>query len=289
MILVTGGTGTIGGELSRLLAGVDAEFRVMVRSPETARALEADHVTTVAGDFRDRKSLDAAMKGVTKLFLLTPTVEQQAALQATALQAAARAGVGYVIKISAMGASPTSSAAVGRDHAAAEQATRDAGIAYTILRPHSFMQNLLGMARMIAGKGEFYGAAGQGKMALVDARDVARVAAVLLTHEGTAHHGATHTVTGPVALSFADAAAIFSDVLGKPVRYVDLPGEQLKGGLMQVGTPDWLAEDLVTLHTIYRAGHGAAVSDAVERFTGRPARDFAAFATDYSAAFRGTD
>ncbi len=214
-------------------------------------------------------------------------MEHQAALQRQALQAAQQAGVRHVVKISAMGASATSPAKVGRDHAEAEQATRQSGIAHTILRPHLFMQNLLSMARVIAGKNEFYGAAGTGKMAMVDARDVAAVAAVLLTGDVTAHDGATYEITGPEAITLSDAAAMLSQVLGRAVRYVDLAGDALKAGLRQVGLPEWLAEDMVTLHTIYRAGHGAHVSDAVERITGTAARDFLTFARDHASAFEG--
>lgn len=287
MILVTGGTGTIGSELVRLLAERGAEFRAMVRGPDRARRLEAMGIATVPGDFTDAQSIDGALKGCTKLFLLTPTVEHQAALQRQAIQAAQQAGVGYLIKISALGASATSPVMLGREHAEAEKATKESGITYTILRPHSFMQNLLGMAQVIAGKGEFYGAAGAGKMAIVDARDVAAVAAALLTGDATAHGGATYEITGPEAISFSDAAAILSKVLGKAVRYVDLAGDALQGGLRQMGLPEWLAEDLVTLHTIYKAGHGAHVSDAVARITGKAARDFRTFTRDHARAFDG--
>lgn len=287
MILVTGGTGVIGGELVRLLAARDVAFRALVRRRESAEALDQRGVPTVSGDFADAKSLDAAMRGATSVFLLTPPVEDQAQLQAQAIRTAKAAGVQYLVKISAVGASPTSPAKLGRDHAEAEQATKDCGIAYTILRPHSFMQNLLGMAQTIAAKGEFYGAAGRGRIAMVDARDIALVAAHLLTSDASPHHGQTYELTGPDALSFGDAAAILTTALGREIRYVDLKGEELKAGLTQFGLPDWLAEDLVTLHTIYKAGHGAAVSHAVERIIGEPARPFSTFVTDHQQAFQG--
>lgn len=287
MILVTGGTGTIGGELVRLLREQQAAFRVLVRRRGQAEALAADGVEAVPGDLADPAALDAALKGCRTLFLLSSPAANQVELQLNAVQAAQRARLARLVKVSALGASANSPAKLGRDHWEIEEAIRGSGFAWTILRPHSFMQNLLGMAAAIAGKGECYGAAGNGKIAMVDARDVAAVAARVLLGDG--HGGATYTLTGPHAISYGDAAAVLSDVLDTKVRYVDLAPDALRDALVHAGLAEWLAEDLVTLHTIYKAGHGAQVSDAVADLTGTAARDFTTFARDHAAAFRGGD
>jgi uncharacterized protein YbjT (DUF2867 family) len=284
MILVTGGTGTTGGELVRLLHGIDAGFRVMVRNPEKGRELEERGIGTVPGDLTDPESLSQAMGGVDALFLLSPAVENQAQLQINAVNAAIGAGVRYIVKVSALGAALDSPLTLGRAHAEVEQALAESGIEHTILRPGSFMQNVLKSADPIRERGEFYGSSGSGRDSLIDARDIASVAFTALTSEG--HAGKLYTLAGPEALSNEDVARILTDTLGKSVRYVDLPGQAYRGGLVEAGLPEWLADDLVAIDGFVAQGHGAEPNGEVETLTGRPARTFGTFATEYAVALR---
>ncbi len=286
MILVTGGTGTTGGELVRLLHDIDAppRFLVMVRNSEKGRELEARGISTIPGDFGDPASLSRAMENVDSLFLLSPSVENQAQLQINAVNAAVGSGIRYIVKVSARGAALDSPLTLGRAHAEVEQALADSGIDHTILRPGSFMQNVLGSADTIRERGEFYGSSGGGKDALVDARDIASVAFATLTADG--HAGKIYTLVGPDALSNEDVTEVLTGTLGKDVRYVDLPGEVYKAGLMEAGLPEWLADDLVTVNALVAQGHGAESNGEVTQVTGKPARTFAAFVAEYADAFR---
>jgi uncharacterized protein YbjT (DUF2867 family) len=256
----------------------------MVRDRARAGSLARDGVDIVEGNFTDPASLDRAFEGATQLFLLAPASEDQRALKRNAVSAARRAGLEYLVHVSAVGAAADAPMQLGRDHAAIEQALVDAGIAHTNLRPQSFMQNLLTQAGAIMHRGEFYSSTGGGRIAMVDARDVARVAARLF--EGHAGHTSqSYDITGPKAISHAEVAVVLSDVLGRQVRYVDVPQEAVREGLAEAGVPTWLADDLVTRNAINRAGHGRHVSSAVADITGAPARDFATFASDHRAVF----
>lgn len=139
---------------------------------------------------------------------------------------------------------------------------------------------------MIRTRGEFYGSLGPAPASHVDARDIAAVVAATLTEPLDRHMDRVHLVTGPEALTFDQVADVFSRVLGKPVRYVDLLGEQLKAGLLAAGEPEWQATALVELNTYARQGHASVVTDTVERVTGRPARTLSQWLTDHAAAFR---
>lgn len=288
MILVIGGTGTIGGELIRLLAGAGAgagvEFAVLARNEEKAGKLQDQGFRAVRGDLTDPGSLVGAMAGADTVFLLSPSVRDQGDLQIGAIDAARTAGVGRIVKLSAIGAAPDAPYLLGREHARAEQYLLASGLDHTILRPGSFMQNMLLTAESIRSRGEFYGSSGSGRIAMIDARDIAAVAFAVLTGRG--HEGRTYALSGPEALSNDEAAAILGQALGRAIRYRDIPGPQLREGMVQGGMPEWLADDLVVLEGIFAEGGGAEITGDVEEITGRAPRTFAAFVREYRTAFQ---
>ncbi len=146
------------------------------------------------------------------------------------------------------------------------------------------MQNLLGLAAGIQEQGAFFLPAGDGAVSHVDARDVAAVAAHVLTSEG--HAGATYTVTGPEALTYQQVAERIGAALGKPVRYVDVPGEAARSAMVEAGMPAWVADGLVALNGVYKSGAAAQVTDEVRKATGRSPRTLPDFLADHLGAFR---
>lgn len=283
MILVIGGTGRIGGEVVRLLQDQGEAFTAMVRSRGKAETLQSQGVETVIGDLADLASLVPVMKGVASLFLLTPGVADQADLQLNAIEAAESAGVGFIVKVSALGADPDSPIKIQRDHAEVEECLTASGVPHTLLRPGSFMQNLLASAGSIREAGEFYGSSGDGKIAMIDSRDIATVATAVLTGEG--HAGSIYTLTGPEALSNPEVSGVLSAELGRDVRYVNVPGEAFGRGLLEAGLPEWLVHDLLMLDEAYASGEDDPVTDDVARVTGQPARPFAEFVREHRDVF----
>ena len=286
MILLTGATGTNWTEIARLLAGRGVPFHAMVRDPGRATDLAAlSGATVVEGDFDDAESVARALGGAERVFLLTPSTERAEAQQLAFVEAAQRAGVRHLVKLSQYAASADSPVRFLRYHAAVEQAVRDSGMGYTFLRPNLFMQGLLHFTGTVARDGSFAAAAGDAAVSVVDVRDIARVAVAALTEPG--HEGKTYTLTGPQALTHADMARAISEATGKPVRYVDVAPEAMGAAMVEMGMPPWQADGLVEDYAHYRRGEAASVETGVEEATGQPPGTFAAFARDYASAFSG--
>jgi uncharacterized protein YbjT (DUF2867 family) len=286
MILVTGATGTVGSEVVRQLRAKGAPVRALVRDRAKAVATLGEGVELAQGDLLDPATIDAALEGCDHLFVLTAFAPDQLTPQSNAIDAAARRGGIHLVKMGVVGSSPDSPVATARQMAAGDESLKASGLQWTILQPTSFMQNVLGMAGAIAGEGVLYGASGEGRIAHVDTRDIAAVAAVALTEEG--HLGKTYVLTGPEAISNAAMAATLTRALGRDVRYVDLSEEDYRASLAGWGLAPSQVEDLVLLYAkIFRDGHGATVSSGVMDATGRPARSFEQFVRDHVSAFRG--
>lgn len=286
MILVTGATGTVGSEVVRQVSAAGVPVRALVRDPARGEALAGPGVEIVPGDLLDPASLDSALDGVDKLFLLTAFTPDQETPAANAIAAAQRAGGVHVVRMSVVGASEDSSFATGRGCARTERQLSQSGLDWTVLQPHAFMQNVLGNAGTIATEGALYGTTGEGRIGTVDTRDIASVARTVLTEPG--HTGKTYVLTGPESLTHADMAATLAAVLDKEVRYVDLTPDQYEQTLLGYGLPEPLAEDIRVLYgEIFRSGGGDFVTTHVRDVTGRAPRSFEEFVRDHATAFAG--
>ncbi len=277
MILVTGVTGNVGGAVARELAERGQRFRALARDEERARAVlgpSADHAEIVVGDLADRASLDAAFAGVQRLFLVTATVDDQAEQERHAVEAAQRAGVRRVVKLSILGADAGSSVPIMRWHAESEERLRAAGVEWTVLRPAFFHQTLVYMS---APDGNFYLPAGDGRFPPIDVRDIAWIAAeALLTDE---HVSRVYEVAGDEALTFHDVARILSSTTGQERRYVPVPEEAARETMRGMGLPDWQVDTYVGLQLAVRDGRMLPEA-GFRAVAGRQARPFAAHAEE---------
>lgn len=281
-VLVVGGTGSVGGEVVRLLRARGGRVRALVRDPFAASRLGGPGVELVQGDLSQPATLAPALNGVARVFLVTRSGPDTVPLQTAMIRAAADAGVERLVRVSVLAPPEPVAAGIVEWHQAVETVLEQSGVPGVNLRPTSMMQNLLASADLIRRSGQFFGGQGDGRVAFVDARDVAgaAVGALLRDH----HVTESVAVTGPEALSYADLAGTLADVLGRPVRYVDLSEEAHRRALLAAGLPDWLARDLSLLEEAAR-GATMPVSDGVERLSGRPPRSFRGFAEAYRAAF----
>jgi uncharacterized protein YbjT (DUF2867 family) len=273
MILITGATSVIGKETARLLAEAGSTVRCMTRHPESAPAIEG--ATWVCADFARPDTLRQALQGVHSCLLLSATGEQQVELEGNFIEAAGRAGVQHLVKISALAAGSDALFASGRSHGEIESRVERSGIPFTHVQPHFFMQNFLRYAELIRGAGKFVASMGTGRMSLVDALDVAAVSAALL--RGGPVQERRIAVTGPRALSFGDIAGLMSDVLGRRIDYVDVPESILRQNLTQLGRPPWVVDNVLGLQATFRTGAWQQTTRAVETLAGRKANCFEAF------------
>lgn len=284
MILIVGATGLVGNATLRQLTARGVPVRALVRSAGKAATLASPGVETVIGDLEQPASLEAALVGVTRALLISPLHPRQVEWQGNFVEAARRAGAVHVVKLSGLGTAPDSPLRSGRWHAQTERHIADAGLPWTNLHPPFFMQNLLRSAATIASQGVLTASMQAGKIAMVDARDVAAVAVAALTSDG--HVGKTYTITGPEALSFQEVAAKLSDVTGRCVTYHDVPLATVRQELIAASVPSWLVDIRMEFAAALRDGYAAAVTDTVQTVTGQPVRTFDAFVREHAALFR---
>lgn len=281
MILVTGATGQIGGAVLAVLARQGRRLRALVRDP--ARAVLPAGVEAVRGDYDDAASLEPAFDGVAVL-LLTGRDNPQAVAQGLRVLAAARqAGVHHVVRLSALGARADSPIALMREHAEVDAALRASGMAWTLIQPHLYLQNLLRAADAVRRDGVLAAPMGQPAFPLVDTRDVAAAAAVILRDAGT-HAGRTHVLTGPARVDYDEVAEALGQAVGRAVTYEAVPPDLYEQRLRAAGMPDWRAFDLAHIAAAYRE-EDQAPTPTLEGLIGRAPRTLAEFLADHREAF----
>lgn len=282
-ILVTGATGTIGTFVCRYLKESDAGFVAMIRSDEKAKKLNENGINTITGDFEEPASLERLPNDIGKIFLLSATSPKSPELQGNLVRIAKERGINHIVKVSARGSGVDANFNIGRFHGQTEKQIRDLGIPFTFLHPHSFMQNLLFEAQTIKEQDTVYSSMGDGKIAMIDARDIAMVAVKALTENG--HEGKTYKLTGFEPVSYHDIVQELSTILGRKIRYISLSPETHHKEMLKAGMPVWLADDLVTLNQMYADNNAAEVSSDVEHVTGNKPISISRFLQDYKDNF----
>lgn len=284
IILMTGATGNVGGEVVQRLAAAGVSIRALVRNRAKAGAIAGPNVELFEGDLSKPETLDRALKGVDKALLSSSPDPDQANLQNNFIDAAKRAKLSHLVKISALGAAPDSPISFGRWHAGTEQYLTRSGVPFTILQPNFFMQNTLTFAPTIKAEGKFYGSMKDGKASFVDIRDIAAVAVGVLTNSG--HEGKTYRITGPEAMSFGEVAARLSAALGKFVTYVDIPRAALVQAMTGFGLPEWQAQGIADLYDWGSQGGFAELTDVVAAVGRKQPIAFDQFAKEFASAFQ---
>ena len=281
MICITGAGGTLGSEILAQLQATAAPPRAAFNSPAKAEAARARGIEAVVVDYADPAGMAAAFDGCERLFLLGPNVVDQTRLETSAVMAARQAGVKHIVKQSVLGAA-TLDYSLARVHRPVEQAIEASGMAWTFLRPNSFMQNVMTfMAPTIRAESAFFSASGDGRISHIDVRDIAAVAVQALT--GSGHEGRAYELTGPESLSYNEVAQALSDALGRPVAHVDLPPEALREAMLAEGLPELIANRLLDLERLFREGDASRVTDEVRRVTGQEPRRYADYLREIAA------
>jgi uncharacterized protein YbjT (DUF2867 family) len=284
-VLVVGATGNCGSGVVAELAGKGVDVRGLARTDDGATAVREAGAEAVVGDLTDPSSLDAAFDGVGAAFIVTRGTENQVEMAGNAIEAAKRAGVGRVVRLSAFVPEPALETALGRQHSEIDKLVTDSGVPYTIIKPTFFMQNLMGAAAAVASDGVIYWAFGDGRAGMTDVRDVVDVACEVSTSDG--HEGVTYTLTGPESISMQDVAAAFTSVLGKEVNYVSAPVEAGVESMVGMGLSQFMADTNGELMANFANNGADRVTGDVQQVTGHPARSIEDFARDFAGMFGG--
>jgi uncharacterized protein YbjT (DUF2867 family) len=254
----------------------------MYRSAEEAAKAPAG-ANPVIADFADRGSLDRALAGVDKVFLVCSPIPQLVELESNVIDACREHGIRHLVLNSAQGAG-TYNKSFPSWHYLVEQRLQASGVPATVFRPETFMQNMATYyAGTIKSDRAFYAAERDAPIAFIDVRDIAAVVAKILTSDG--HIGKTYTLTGPEAFTYAQVAEKLSKLLGTTIKYVDLSPQQLKQSMLQLGMPQWQADALVDLQGYYTEGPGARITGDAQLVLGREPIRFDQFLQDYAADF----
>jgi uncharacterized protein YbjT (DUF2867 family) len=285
MILVTGAAGTTGSEVVRQLSARGTRVRALVRNPDKAKNFSGPGVETVVADLEKPATLDAALKGVDKVYLVSSPDPRVGLLHGNLIESAKRAGVKQIVRLSAFGAAPHNPVQFIKWHGEVDERLSRSGLSFAILRASFFMQNLLGSRAAIQSEGAIYMPMKEAKISPIDARDIASVATAVLTSEG--HSGRIYELTGPAAITFAQIAAAIGSAIGRPVKYVDVPPDTAREGAIAAGWPAWMADGFVELMSSYATGGAADLTGTVEKLTGKKPRTIEAFAKDYATVFAG--
>jgi uncharacterized protein YbjT (DUF2867 family) len=287
-ILITGATGTVGSEVVKQLSakGENIIVKAAARSATDNTFENLNRVQVVQLDYDKPDSLAVALKGVDKLFLLTPFQSNMVDLTSNLVSEAKKAKVKYIAKQSVMGADAEPGITPGRLHRQAEKIIEESGIPFTFLRPNFFMQNFVNYySNLIRSQGAFYTPAGDAKVSFVDVRDIAAVAVKSLINDNQ-QKGRAYNITGGEALTYGQAAEILSKAVGKKINYVNVTDQDARKGMKDMSMDEWTIKSMIELFEITRAGYVSEISPIVEQVTGNKPITFSQFAKDYAGAFK---
>ncbi|MDQ2842815.1 MAG: NmrA family NAD(P)-binding protein [Acidobacteriota bacterium] len=283
MILITGAGGTVGRAVLAEVARGGKKHRAMYRSkPDAVQAPKGTE--TVIADFSDKASLASALRGVESVYLVCSPIPDLVLLEGNVIEASESAGVRRIVLNSALGAGDFGKSFPSW-HRKVEDKLKMAKIEHCILRPNSFLQNVLTYyAPSIRAKGAFYNAMGNARTSYLDVRDIAAVAAKAL--DSSHHHGKTYELNGPEALTCAEVAEKIAEHAGIAARYVEISVEAQRKAMMDQGMPEWQVKALLELQDYYTGGSGGTLDGVLEELLGRQPITMDQFLNEFAGQFR---
>ncbi len=275
-ILVTGATGTIGTDILCILNQKGAMgVRALVRDAEKAALVATYGAEPAIGVFEDRPALDSALSNIETVMLITPASSEAEEQASSLVDAAKAAGAQRIVRVSAIKADPGGPTNNTRAHGRTEVKIVASGLGHVFLRPNLFMQNLFMAVGQIKQHGQFSFAMGDGKMGMIDTRDVAACAVECAFSDSW--DGQTLELTGPEALSFSDAASVLSELSGTPIEYVPIAPDDIYAMIEGAGWGGWMAALARDYGLAYASGWGEFTTGNVEKITGKPPKAFRDF------------
>jgi uncharacterized protein YbjT (DUF2867 family) len=286
-ILVTGSTGTVGSEVVKQLASSGQRIKAAVHTQNKADNFKDNNAIDIVNiDYNKPETVAAAFNNVDKLFLVTLPSPDMTDVSSNLVKEAKKNEIKHIVKLSVLGTDTEPETMLGRVHRQEEKLIEDSGLPYTFLRAGAFMQNFVTFfGKSIREQNAFYLPTEEGKVGLVDARDIASAAVAILSGNHSQYENKAYGITGQEALSYSQAAEILSKELGRKISFVNISEESARKGMKDTGMmTDWLIDALLELYGIIRAGHAAQITSSIEDITGRKAILFSQFVKDYAKA-----
>ena len=221
---------------------------------------------------------------VKTVLVLLPNSESQLALEKQLVDSAKQAGVERIVKMSSIEATPDATSPIPKLHLESEEYIKQSGLAWTMIKPNFYMQNLLASAGTIKDQGKIFLPMGEGKTGMIDTTDVGTVIAKVLSEDG--HESMNHEITGPEILSFYEVAEIFSKALGKQVDYVDVPMDAYKETLGQFLTNQWHLDAVIDLFKGIAEGGIEDKTNTFNELTGETPKSLSQFLAENSFIFK---
>ncbi|MEM7435478.1 MAG: NmrA family NAD(P)-binding protein [Myxococcota bacterium] len=282
---VTGATGTVGREVCRALLRRGVDVRVGARPASDVAAVLPDVNDIVPFDFSDL-GWPSLFEDIDALFFMTPLIEDQVPVSLRVLEAATKAGVPHVVRLSSRSAGWDQHSKLRAWHRTIDQAVHDSSMTSVVLRPCSFFQNFINYQReTIQQMSSIILPQGDGLVSYIDALDIGEAAAACLIDPGP-HDGRTYVLTGGRAYGAKGVAAEIGRVIGKPITYVDVDEAQARDLMLQMGNPPWLVEAGLAVFAHTRAGGEAEVDPTLTGLIGRPASALSEFVERNRDAWR---
>lgn len=281
-VLVTGATGNTGSLLVPKLLRAGISVRIFVRDEKKAESFKDLGAEVVLGDLDKPETIIPAVKDVDKIYLLTWNGPTQLRQAENLINAASESGKPHIVRHSMLG---PEDCRIIKQGLKVEDILKASGLPWTILKPTFYMQNTMMAAQTIYSDGKIYWDMKDGRLGTIDVRDIADAAYAVLA--GKDHEGKSYILTGPEAISFNDAAKIFSDVLDKEIEYINVPGEASFQAMTGMGVPEWIAKGYIELSEGFSKNFAENVTKNVELLTWHPARSFEQFAKDFAHVFAG--
>jgi uncharacterized protein YbjT (DUF2867 family) len=250
--------------------------RALVRDAAKAESLATKGVELALGDFETPASLEAALDGITSVFLVTPPHPDASGMVDRVLAAAVKSPrKRRIVRLSAIMGSDQGPTDDTPTHGRTDRAIQDSGLPYVILRPNYFMQNLFGSAESILGQGMMFQGTGDGRLSGIDVRDIADVATASLLDPQWDR--GSFELTAPESISYGDVAGLLGEALGREVRYVPVTPEQVRESIVKKGWSEWAAGIMADYTAAYAQAWGDFTTTFVEKLAGHPARSYATF------------
>ncbi len=284
MILITGATGKTGYEVAKNLGALGVPFKTLIRDPDKASQITELGGQPIVGSIEDDVLLNQALEGVNRTLILLPNSDQQLSLEKRFVDAAVKAQVKHVVKMSSMEALPEATRTIPRMHVESENHIKDSGLSWTMIKPNFFMQNLLGSGKTIKEQNKFFFPFANGTTAMMDVRDIGLFIAKVLSGEG--HENQNYEITGPELLSFHEVAEKFSLVLGTEVNYVNVPMDAYKTTLSQFVTNQWHLDAVIDLFEDIAEGGLDYTTTTFSDLTGKSPCSLEQFIEEHLSVYR---